>query len=120
MRDVMAIELILIKYSREGARGVVKEGFGFRRAAIQKVAAEYGERLLGFWATDDGEWDSVVILEATGDNNPAGSVAANLHGHASGTIERIRRLRLYTPEIADADLGVAADMQWAGQNAPSS
>jgi len=120
MCDDMAIELILTKYTQKGAEGVVKEGFCFRRAAIQKVAEEYGERLVGFWATDDGEWDSVVILEYTADNNPAGSVATNLHAKASGTIERTRRLRLFTPETADSDLGVSAEMEWAGQSSPPS
>lgn len=112
----MTIELILIKYSQQGARGVVEEGFVARRAAIQKVAEDYGEQLVGFWATDDGEWDSATILESTDDHHPAGSVATNLHARASGTIERVRRLRLYQAEVADEDLGVAAHMHWAGQD----
>jgi uncharacterized protein with GYD domain len=112
------IELILTKYSRQGAQGIIEDGFCERRDAIQKVAAQFGETLVGYWATDNGEWDSVAILEAS-DDNPAGSVATNLRGVASGSVERFRRFRLYTPEQADADLGVAAEARWAGQDRSS-
>ena len=117
----MLTDLIFVKYSEQGAQGLLSEGFCRRRAEVQRVAEQYGERLAGYWATDDGEWDVVFILEAPDDHgHPAAGVVANLRGHASGTIARIHRTRLYSPETADADLDVVADMRYAGQDAPAS
>ena len=79
------IDLIHIKYTQQGARGLLEEGFCARRAEVQRVAEQYGERVAGYWVTDDGEWDVVFVLEGPDNaDHPAGGVAANLRGQASG------------------------------------
>jgi len=113
------IDLIHIKYTQQGARGLLEEGFCARRAEVQRVAEQYGERVAGYWVTDDGEWDVVFVLEGPDNaDQPTGGVAANLRGQASGSIASIRRTRLYAPEAVDVDLGVVSDMRFAGQAAP--
>jgi uncharacterized protein with GYD domain len=108
------IEMVLTKYNEKGARGVLAEGLRARRTSIEKIVADFHGTLLGFWATDEGEFDTVTVMEFP-DQIDASGVAVNLQGQASGTWERVRRFRLYTAEAADADLGVGSDFQWAGQ-----
>jgi uncharacterized protein with GYD domain len=111
----MVADLIHVKYTEHGARAVLQEGFRSRRAEVQRIAEQYGERLAGYWVTDDGEWDVVFVLEAPDDGgHPGAGVVANLRGQASGSIARIRRTRLYSPEAVDADLDLIADMHFAG------
>jgi uncharacterized protein with GYD domain len=114
----MAIELIFTKYTQEGCAAIVDGGYVARRAALDKIVTDVGGRLVGYWATDDGEWDSVMIIE--GDGAPAGSATANLRGRASGQVERMRRYRLYNPDETDATLDLLAGVTWPGATGPSS
>jgi len=109
------IELLMLKYSEKGAAAVVREGLVSRREALAKAASAVGGRIVGFWATDQGEWDAVFVLETPGEVDQAGGVGLNLRGQASGTWERIQRVRLYNPEDVDATLQVADTFRYAGQ-----
>ena len=109
------IQLNLLKYSEKGAAAVVKEGLAARRAAVEKILKEFGGRLLGFWATDDGEWDAVFVIEVPTDFDLSSGVALNLRGQASGTWERVRSIFLYQPEDVDRALQVADSFRFAGQ-----
>jgi len=109
------IELLMLKYSEKGAAAVVREGLVSRREAVAKAASAVGGRIVGFWATDQGEWDAVFVLETPGEVDQAGGVGLNLRGQASGTWERIQRVRLYNPEDVDATLQVADTFRYAGQ-----
>jgi uncharacterized protein with GYD domain len=109
------IELVMLKYSEKGAAAIVREGLVSRREAVAKVVSDLGGRILGFWATDQGEWDAVFVMETPGEADQAGGVSTNLRGQASGTWERFQRLRLFNPEDVDASLQVADTFRYAGQ-----
>jgi uncharacterized protein with GYD domain len=109
------IQLHLLKYSEKGAAAIMQEGLTSRRAAVEKALEGIGGRLLGFWGTDDGEWDAVFVTEAPADVDLSSGVALNLRGQASGTWERISSIYLYPPEDVDRNLQVADTFRYAGQ-----
>ena len=109
------IQLNLLKYSEKGAAAVVKEGLASRRAAVEKILEDFGGRLLGFWGSDDGEWDAVFITEVPAEFDLSSGVALNLRGKASGTWERFHSIFLYQPEDVDRNLQVADAFRYAGQ-----
>jgi uncharacterized protein with GYD domain len=109
------IQLHLLKYSEKGAAAVMQEGLTSRRAAVDKALEGVGGRLVGFWGTDDGQWDAVFVTETPADVDLSSGVALNLRGQASGTWERIRSIYLYPPEDVDRNLQASDTFRYAGQ-----
>jgi uncharacterized protein with GYD domain len=89
--------LLQVKYTAEGARGLLKDGGSKRRAAATALVESVGGRLEAMYYAF-GESDAIVIVDAP---DAASVAAASIAIGASGSVTS-RTTVLLTPEEVDA------------------
>jgi uncharacterized protein with GYD domain len=85
------------KYTAEGAKGIIKEGAGARRAAIEKAAASVGGKLECFYFAF-GDVDAYVIADLP-DNAAAAAMALTVGASGKASTKTVV---LLTIDDADA------------------
>ena len=88
--------LIEASYTREGAKGVMKDGGSKRRAAAEQAIKNAGGKLDAFYFAF-GDADALVIIDAP---DHASVAAASLAINASGAVHT-KTTVLLTPEEID-------------------
>jgi uncharacterized protein with GYD domain len=93
----MAKYLIKASYTKDGAKGLLKEGGSSRRTEVEKTINAMGGRVEAFYYAF-GEADAVIIIDV-----PDASTAAalSLAVNAAGAV-RLATIPLLTPEEIDA------------------
>ena len=86
-----------VSYTREGVKGVQKEGGSSRRDAVAKVAESVGGTMESFYFAF-GEHDAYVIFDVP-DNERAAAVALTVNAAGGATV---KTAVLLTPEEVDA------------------
>lgn len=102
----MALYLQLVKFSPTGAQALLEHGFAARRAEVAKILDENGlGTLREFWFVADGDWHVVSVVED--DATHAFGAHSQLHQAATGTVEKVRTMRI--AESADIEASPALD-----------
>jgi uncharacterized protein with GYD domain len=89
--------LIKVRYSPEGARGLLKEGGTARRAVVDKLTSAFGGKTEAFYFAF-GEDDAFVIADLP---DTASAVSLALAVNASGAVH-LKTVPLITCEEMDA------------------
>jgi uncharacterized protein with GYD domain len=89
--------LAQVKFSEEGAKGLLKDGGSSRREAVEKAAKALGGSLEAYYFAF-GDVDAYVIFDLP-DN--AACIAASLVANTAGT-QSVTYTPLITPEELDA------------------
>ena len=90
-----------VSYTADGVRGVMQQGAADRAAFIEKMTAQNGGKLEGFYFAF-GDTDVYVIADLPGDTSAA---AIALAVSSSGTA-RIETVKLLTPAEIDEARGI--------------
>src|SRR5579862_294736 len=93
----MAKYLVQVRYTADGAKGLLTDGGTGRRAATEKAVASVGGKIESFYFAI-GEIDAYVIVDVP---DEVSLVALELVVNATGRINS-RSVRLITPEDVDA------------------
>ncbi|HLX28141.1 MAG TPA: GYD domain-containing protein [Casimicrobiaceae bacterium] len=93
----MAKYLVQVRYTADGAKGLLTDGGTGRRAATEKAVASVGGKMESFYFAI-GEIDAYVIVDVP---DEVSLVALELVVNATGRINS-RSVRLITPEDVDA------------------
>jgi uncharacterized protein with GYD domain len=93
----MAKYLVQVRYTSEGAKGLLSEGGTARRAATEKAIASVGGKMESFYFAL-GEVDAFVIADLP---DEASLVALELVVNATGRVSS-RSVKLITPEDIDS------------------
>lgn len=94
--DTMAKYLVKVKYSAEGARGLLKVGGSQRVTAIGKLMKGLGGKVESFYFAY-GEYDAYLILDAKDEES---ALAVSLAVNASGAVT-LDLVPLITPKQVD-------------------
>ncbi len=106
--------LVAVRYTAEGAQGVIREGGSTRRRAAQQVIESVGGTLECFYFAY-GETDMYAIADFPDDLVP---VAVSLAVAASGG-SVMSTIPLLTPEQMDAAAGLAVTYRPPGRELPA-
>ena len=106
--------LVAVRYTAEGAQGVIREGGSSRRRAAQQVIESVGGTLECFYFAY-GETDMYTIADFPDELGP---VAVSLAVAASGG-SVMSTIPLLTPEQMDAAAGMAVIYRPPGKEAPA-
>lgn len=103
----MATYLQLGAYNASGAASVMASGLVARRQVIERMIAEMGGSVLGYYAITNGEWHIAALVELPDAVSHADLGRLELAQTASGAIDRLILLPLSTPEALDGASRVA-------------
>lgn len=99
----MALKMMLIRWTPEGAAGVAKEGLVRRREVMQEYFESRDGRVVDYWGTTHGDWDAVIVYEEP-EHPTATTAAAQLRTASAGAIAGAMFLDLAEAEDVDAAL----------------
>jgi uncharacterized protein with GYD domain len=93
----MAKYMLRVKYTADGAKGIMKDGGSVRRSVAQKLAESAGGRIESFYFAF-GDTDVFAVADLP-DSASAAAVALTVSGSGGATVETTV---LMTPEEVDA------------------
>lgn len=94
----MALYLQFVKYTPDGAKGLLETGMVARHATMSDAVAASGGTLHGFWAIEGSHWHVAALAEFS-----EGSVAEGvMRAYASGAWADHEVLRITSPADFDA------------------
>jgi uncharacterized protein with GYD domain len=93
----MAKYMLRVKYTADGAKGIMKDGGSARRSVAQKLAESAGGRIESFYFAF-GDTDVFAVADLP-DSASAAAVALTVSGSGGATVETTV---LMTPEEVDA------------------
>jgi uncharacterized protein with GYD domain len=99
-----------VKYSAEGAKGLMKDGGSKRRAVVEEILKTRGGRLESFYYAF-GDHDAYVIVDVPSN---ADATAIALSVGASGAVQ-ISTVMLITPEEVDEAAKASIDYKAPGK-----
>jgi uncharacterized protein with GYD domain len=103
----MALYMQLVKFSPKGAQALLEHGFEARRDEVARILADNGlGTLKEFWFIADGDWHVVSVVED--DATHAFGAHSQLHQAATGTLEKVRTMRI----AEGADLEASPVLDW--------
>ena len=113
----MPLVLALAKLSPDATRGLVDQGPVARAEYFKETVEGTGNKVIGYYLAEGGEWDVVVLVDFAEDQVGAPGVATMLPTQAaSGIWMKTQQIRLYTPEEVQAALGAATTLRPPGSS----
>ena len=107
----MALYLQLVKWTDEGALGVLDEGFAEQVDETHRLAASLGGSVQGYWFVADGEWHVAALVELG--ESPGLLVQALYRMLGSGAVDSVKLLRLV--DAAGVEAAPTVDYRAPGQ-----
>lgn len=95
--------LALHRYTPDGLRNAMAEGFTNRQAMAAKTYEAEGAKLLEFFLIADGDWDAAVLAEFPDGTDEHDAAARMMFAFkSSGALADVRAYRLASPAGVDA------------------
>lgn len=94
----VAMYIQFVKYTPEGAKGLLETGMVAREATMREVVASTGGTMHGFWAVEGGRWHVAALADF-----PEGvAVQGVMQAYAAGAWADHEVLRVASPSDFDA------------------
>ncbi len=97
----MATYLTLVRYTSEGMKAALSQGFVARRAVYEEVVTTAGGSVSAYFVVADGDWDLAIISEIPEPWSNADAARMIAAFKAGGAVVELRTLRLATAESFD-------------------
>jgi len=98
----MATFALLVRYTADGMKHAVVDGFANRKAVLEGVVSAVGGAVSGYHLVADGDWDLLIIGELPDDMSNAKVARMMAAFKAGGAVRELRLLPLTSAEDFDA------------------
>lgn len=99
---LMSLVLVMAKLTPEAMQTWHAQGLAKRAAEVSDALESIGGSVVGYYAADGGEWDSVNIFRLPDDWGTAAMISFFQRSYGAGAHVRLQHIHLATAEEVDA------------------